>query len=135
MVRFMMQAISVPQFAIIEATIPQSGICLDTRLTFQVSDEVKGVACEVTFRFEAEDKVLLIMAVRCEFAIHPDDWRQLACKDTAAIPTELMEILAVHTIGTSRGILYCKTESTPFTQLMIPPLNVRQILSASPDEK
>ncbi len=56
--------------------------------------------------------------------IHPDDWATFEKEDGLQIPKSVMELLAVHTIGTSRGILFCKTEGTPFNSLMIPPINV-----------
>jgi len=34
----------------------------------------------------------------------------------------------MHTVGTARGVLHSKTESTPFNGLIIPPINVEQII-------
>ncbi len=47
------------------------------------------------------------------------------------IPKNLQEFLAVQTVGTSRGILFSKTEKTPFSQLILPPVNVAEMIKGA----
>jgi hypothetical protein len=35
----------------------------------------------------------------------------------------------MHTVGTIRGILHCKTEGTPFNALILPPINVSEMVT------
>ena len=42
------------------------------------------------------------------------------------IPKELLAHFGVHTIGTARGILHCKTEGTQFNTFILPPINVSE---------
>lgn len=128
--------ISVPQFAIIADRVPNTDLNLSTEIKFEYSDEAMIVACTVTFSFNAEGvNILLKLACRCDFMIHPEDWNAFKREGDMNIPTELLEYLAMQTIGTSRGVLYCKTEGTDFNSLMIPPLNVREIMKDNHSDK
>lgn len=124
MIRFNMTRIAVNQFAVLTDTYPENDMTLSTELSFQYSAETRQISCEVGYRFTAVDDILLVLKSQCEFAIHPEDWKKFITEDGIAIPKSVLELLAVHTIGTSRGILHCKTENTPFNRLMIPPINV-----------
>ncbi len=124
MIRFNMSKIAINQFAILNDNCQGKEITLSTELKFQYSEETRQISCEVGYRFSTEEELFLILKSQCDFVIHPDDWIKFERVDGIAIPKSVMELLAVHTIGTSRGILFCKTEGTPFANLMIPPINV-----------
>lgn len=131
MVRFKMSKISVGQFAILKETapLPDANVTMETNLYFKAATNVERLASDVKFSF-MEDKVpFLLIEVSCEFDIHPDDWKTMLDGDNIIIPKETLENLAVHTIGTTRGVLYCKTEGTDFNKYMIPPINVSAIIS------
>lgn len=124
MIRFNMSKIAINQFAIVNDNCQGKDITLSTELKFQYSEETRQISCEVGYRFTSGTELFLILKSQCDFVIHPDDWKKFKREDEIAIPKHVMELLAVHTIGTSRGILFCKTEGTPFANLMIPPINV-----------
>lgn len=129
MTRFIMTRIAVRQFAILAKELPTNNPLLDTEISFQYSKEVQQIACTASFTFKSDKEKLLVISCTCEFIIHPDDWKSLQQESSEInIPQSLLEILAVHTIGTTRGILYCKTEGTPFNELIIPPINVKKMI-------
>ena len=128
MIRFNMSRIAVNQFAILSDTYPKQNITLSTELSFQYSADTRQISCEVGYRFTTDSELFLILKSQCEFIIHPNDWAKFLKDDSVVIPKSVMELLAVHTIGVSRGILYCKTEGTPFNSLMIPPINVARMM-------
>ena len=70
----------------------------------------------------------MILAITCEFEIEENDYKNIHTNEKTIIPKELLEYFAVHTIGTARGILFCKTESTPYNNIIIPPLNVSEMI-------
>ncbi len=129
MARFKMSRIAVDQFAILKEDLPDKDVVINTDLSFRYSIESEEVACKASFRFKHSEEVLLVLSCVCEFKIHPDDWSLFIKDGNFAIPKSLMEILAVHTIGTSRGVLFCKTEGTKFNGLMIPPINVAEMMN------
>lgn len=68
------------------------------------------------------------LAITCEFEIEENDYKNIHKNEKTVIPKELLEYFAVHTIGTARGILFYKTESTPYNYIIIPPLNVSEMI-------
>lgn len=128
--RFQMTRILVPQFAILANEMPENEITLKTELEYKYSTEEAKLLSDVRYKFNTEnrDTPIIVLEVACEFVIHPEDWQNMRKGDAVEIPKSLMEMMAVHTIGTSRGILYCKTENTPFSGMIIPPINVRKML-------
>lgn len=129
MTRFKMVRIAVEQFAILAKNLPEENISVTTELAFEYSSEANIIACIATFDYFTPDQPILKLSCKCEFKIHPEDWNKIKVEnDEIDIPRFLMEIFAVHTIGTSRGILFCKTEGTPFNVLMIPPVNVVELM-------
>ncbi|MDE7387988.1 MAG: hypothetical protein K2M97_01905 [Muribaculaceae bacterium] len=131
MERFMMIKIQVKQFALLADTLPQDEVGLSTELNFQYSEEAKLVACGAKFKYMTSEQPIMVLEIQCDFAIHPDDWESLRSDGGITLPKSLREILAVHTIGTARGVLFCKTEGTPFNQFMIPPINVAKMMEES----
>lgn len=127
MVRFLMSRIAVKQFAILEKQCPEDGLVLDTDLSFQYSREAHQVACTATFTFKYSERVLVLIGCECTFLVHPDDWKTFEGEEIV-IPKSVLEMFALHTVGTTRGILFCKTEGTPFSELLIPPLNIRKMI-------
>lgn len=129
MIRFNMARIAVKQFAILSDDMPQGEINLSTEISFQYSQESRMIACEVGYKFNSADGPFMVLDIQCEFKIHEEDWEKFVSGDEVSIPKSVLELLAVHTIGTSRGILFCKTEGTPFNRLMIPPINVARMMA------
>lgn len=128
MVRFQMTRIAVEQFALLSDRMPDNDISLSTELSFQYSDEGQGIACIAKFLFRADDKDVAVLVCRCEFGIHPDDAKSFVKDGEVRLPKSLLKFLALHTVGTARGILYCKTEGTPFSQMILPPINVDRMI-------
>lgn len=133
MIRFRMVKISVGQFAILADTMPQGDMSYTVNVGFKVASNAKRIACEfgVVFETSAGDGIsekILLLEETCEFDIHPDDWKGLIENNQMTVsPTELC-MLANQTVGVARGILYCKTENTPFTQFILPPINLTTLI-------
>lgn len=136
MTRFQMVKINVEQFAILASTLPSdTPISFSTELSFMYSIVGKRVACSFNIEFITPDDKLLMLKMSCEFGIHPDDWNKFITGNRLVIPKSLLEFFAVHTIGTARGILFCKTEGTPFNSLIIPPIDVASMIQEGIDEE
>ena len=65
----------------------------------------------------------------CEFDIHPEDWETMVKDDEVKVSKETLCYLAAQTVGVARGVLYCKTEATPFDELILPPINVAEMIN------
>lgn len=129
MVRFRMFKINVEQFAVLTDKLPRNtkDISLETRLSFKAAKDNK-IAPVVRFSFEKSKQPIILIEVCCEFDIHPDDWKNMIIGDDIVIPKETLEILTVQTVGVTRGVLFCKTEGTPFNVFILPPINVASMI-------
>lgn len=130
MIQFMMNHITVDQFAILadEGVSSMDKIRLSSRIGFKMDFDNRLIATTMCFRFEDEDKLFMILEVTCHFAIEPNDWEGMIDKDSIVFPKDFLAHLGMHTIGTARGILYCKTEGTPFNMCILPPVNVAHMI-------
>lgn len=146
MTRFRMRKITVQQFAILTETpptSPQDNIELNIQVMPKYSVEAQGIATSIKFQFLYDDKPFILLELTCEFQIEKTDWKEFVQGDKIVIPKFLLETFVVHTIGTARGIMYCKTEGTPFNIFILPPLNVTEFikgdlvidLTSTPEEK
>lgn len=126
MVQFRMSRISVEQFAILVEEAPQAEIVVDSDVSFGVIPNKQVVAVKFNITFTHEDKKLLVMELHCYFNVRPEDWKKFEKANKVVIPKDLLAHFAMHTVGTARGVLHCKTEGTLYNQFIIPPMNVAE---------
>jgi hypothetical protein len=126
-----MNKISVEQFAILSDNIPTNDpdVRFGASIDFKADTTNRLIACETKFIFEDCDKPFMKLDIQCTFDIEKCDWNKLANKDKQiVIPQLFLCHIAMHTIGTARGILHQKTESTPFNIFIIPPIDIEEII-------
>lgn len=128
MARFRMFNIKTDQFAILADNMPSNEVGLHVAIRFKYADNGRKIGCAVEFDFSAGENKLVILHVTCEFEINPADWETFVKDEIVTIPKSLLEYFAVHTIGTARGILHCKTEGTPFNGIILPPLDATKLV-------
>lgn len=126
MTKFKMFGIHLDQFAIL-CEDGKDEIGMNVNLNFKYGDEGRKVACVVAFNFTSESEKVMVLKVTCDFEITEDDWKAFRKGEEVVIPKDLLEFFAVHTIGTARGVLFCKTENTQFNYVVIPPINVSEM--------
>lgn len=129
MIRFRMFKISVPQFDIYGKDVePIYNIKTDVEI--KNTSDGKAIAVIMTFTFIGKEETAMVLKVMCEFGIHPEDLESLTSDGIITIKKETLDHFLVHTVGTARGILHCKTEGTPFNSVILPPINVSNILQS-----
>lgn len=125
MISFRMTQIKVEQFAILSETLPKDGhIGVETTFAVSVDAKSHAIGMRLKVSYLAEEKMLLTLVLVCTFTIDEDSWIGFVQDNTITIPHGFLAHMAVHTLGTARGVLFCKTENTVFQQLIIPPTNV-----------
>ena len=129
MIKFRMFGIHIDQFAILSKSAPLEDLGLGVNLNYKHAAKGRIMSCSTEFTFlnSAQEKIM-ILAITCEFEIEENDYKNIHKNEKTIISKELLEYFAVHTIGTARGILFCKTESTPYNNIIIPPLNVSEMI-------
>lgn len=122
MISFRMTQIKVEQFAILSEALPKDGN-LGVETTFAVSVDAKShaIGMRLKINYLAEENILLTLVLLCTFAIGEESWNGLVQDNTITIPRGFLAHMAVHTLGTARGVLFCKAEDTVFQQIILPP--------------
>lgn len=131
MIRFRMVRISTEQFAILTKDAPSTDakINLETQLGFKEALSDRQIACDIIFKFGVNESPFLLLNVMCAFEVSKDDWAGMIQRDGSIIlPKGFLGHIAMHTVGTARGILHIKTEGTPFNRYILPAINVEQMI-------
>ena len=105
--RFRMARINIDQFAILTDIVPNGSLEVNVTLSLKYSMDVRRIATSMSFVFGEESERILMLELTCEFEIHEEDW----------------------TVGTARGILHCKTEGSQFNGIILPPVNVTELVT------
>ena len=126
MIGFRMNRIRVDQFAILTDSIPPEDLSLGFAISFGVAPSIHEVCTTVRFDISHAESPLLILELSCFFEIREEDWNKFKQDNKVIIPKELLAHFGVHTIGTARGILHCKTEGTQLNAFILPPINVSE---------
>lgn len=128
-VGFALKGIKTEQFAIFEENYsPKKETSLGTELQFKLDQNNKQIAVFLGFEFLQGKKVFLKIQVSCHFKIEESSWSSLIQENKLIVPKGFLAHLAMITTGTSRGVLFAKTEATPFSTFIIPTLNVAEMI-------
>ena len=128
MLRFRMVRINVEQFAILANDVPAGKITIDTSIGVKASVPDRKIALEVEFNFTSIEEKIMVLKQLSEFEIHEEDWMSFQTEGKVTIPKEMIECFVAQAVGTARGVLHCKTEGTPFNHLILPPLDVTEMI-------
>ncbi len=127
--RFRMFRINVEQFAILAENVQLEKLDIATGLEIKYSLEGKSLAIVMTFNFVSEEEKVMLLKLNCEFQIQEDDWNSQINDAKIIFPKNFIEYLVVQTVGTARGVLHCKTEGTAFNHIILPPMNVSDMIN------
>ena len=128
-VGFALKGIKTEQFAIFEENYsPKKETSLGTELQFKLDQNNKQIAVFLGFEFLQGKKVFLKIQVSCHFKIEESSWNSLIQENKLIVPKGFLAHLAMITAGTSRGVLFAKTEATPFSTFIVPTLNVAEMI-------
>lgn len=131
-VGFGLKKISTEQFATNEnVCFDDESIQLGISIEFGIDEQHKMIGCASHFQFSVKDTPFIIIKVKCEFAIENISWSNFTNNENNSItfPQGFMTHLAVITVGTTRGVLHCKTENTPFNKYFLPTINVNELVT------
>lgn len=128
-VGFALKGIKTEQFAIFEENYaPKKETGLGTELQFKLNQTNKQIAVFLGFEFMQGKKIFLKIQVSCHFKIEESSWNSFIKENKLIVPKGFLAHLAMITTGTSRGVLFGKTEATPFSKFIVPTLNVAEMI-------
>lgn len=130
-VGFVLQAIKTEQFAILDENFShKKPIELDSQLQFKFDQKQNLIAVAIGFNYIQSKKVLLKIVVSCHFKIETESWLSFlkVQEEKLVVPKGFLAHLAMITVGTARGVLHAKTESTDYSKFIIPAINVIEMV-------
>ncbi len=130
MIQFRMRQIKVEQFAILSDIQVENvnKLSLDTELAVSIVPEIHSISMSIRFAFKEKDNLFMVLEVRCIFEVSDESWEELNKSGSLELPDDFLGHMAMHTVGTARGILFCKTEGTKYASIILPPLNVLELI-------
>ena len=128
-VGFTLRKIITEQFA----TFPEY---LDINQVAQVIDSFefflhpdnKQVGIFASFEFKQKGRTIMKIVVSCHFEIDSNVWNGFLGRNQVQLPLDFSTNLLAITAGTTRGILSSKTEHTPFSNFILPLLNLHGMI-------
>ena len=128
-VGFALKGIKTEQFAIFEENYaPKKETGLGTELQFKLDQINKQIGVFLGFEFMQGKKVFIKIQVSCHFKIEESSWSSFIQENKLVVPKGFLAHLAMITTGTSRGVLFAKTEGTQFSKFIVPTLNVAEMI-------
>lgn len=128
-VGFILSGIKTEQFSK-EEKYHKAGkdVDISTELSFVANLEDRVVGVIATFSYEQAKKTFLKLSVNCQFQLIPETWENCIQDEKLVIPKALLAHLSMLTVGTSRGVLFAKTENTIFNVYILPTINVSAMI-------
>lgn len=130
MIKFRMQKIKVNQFAVLTDNLPTT-LNVETIIGVGGEKSKRIITINVKHNIVNENEsIVLKLELSCFFEISPDTWGDFKKEnDFVTIPKTALCYFASQAIGTSRGVLYCKTEGTSFENFVLQPINVDRMIT------
>jgi uncharacterized protein with PQ loop repeat len=129
---FKIKSIATTEFATIK-NFHKNGdeIGISTGFNFGVNHESHTVAVLFDLAFESNKIPFVILKIIMEFDVIPAAFKKFKNKNSKniTIPKEFLTHLAALTVSTARGILHTKLEGTELNYLLLPALNVSDIIT------
>ena len=130
-ISFVLKQIRTEQFAIVDEAITLNPtVNVNTSINFRAEKKDRVIGVMAHFRFEQDKAPIMIISVSCHFQVSEDSWNTFITPESSAtvIPKALMTHFAMLTVGTARGVLHAKTEGTRFNHVLLPAINLTELI-------
>ncbi|MFZ4753755.1 MAG: hypothetical protein ACOYLG_10460 [Chitinophagaceae bacterium] len=128
-IQFQLIGIKTVEFATFEQDFVADGeFMVNTNLNYSFHLEDKVVIVNAKFIFLCNEKPVIAIAVNCYFNLRQWDEYYSESEQKLTLPKNLAQHIAVITIGTTRGVLHTKTEGTLLNSLLLPSINVLELV-------
>lgn len=93
---------------------------------FAVSDDISVVRCRSQFHYLQGDQLLMVLDMVTYFSIAPEGIEEI--KKKGHVPVDFLRYMGTIAVGTARGIIHAKTEGTALNAVVLPPINLVEII-------
>lgn len=130
-VGFNLRGIRTEQFAMFEDYfVHQQAAQVGHSFKFMLNPNLKQLGTFAHFDFKQNDYIIMKIVVSCHFGIDPKTWDSFKNNGKITLPQDFITNLAMITSGVARGILAVKTENTPFSNYLLPLLDITNIIKS-----
>lgn len=129
MIGFRMIMVKVEQFAILNKNLLNEEVGFNTSLSFGFNVPKSEISVRTKYELVQLEEKMVILELNCLFEVRKEDLDLLKTENKIVFPKEFLAHLAMHAVGTARGVLFSKTEGTIFNQFILPPINVASKIS------
>lgn len=126
---FSLRKISIEQFAVLYEPVASKNVEFSFLVKIGHNLDNRQIGVSIIFKFLENKIPFLQLETTCHFEIQKDSWDSFPkdSNDNILINKDFIAHLISIQIGSSRGILYAKTENTPNSKYLIPLVNVQKI--------
>lgn len=124
---YRISGIKTIQFALFpEKYINGRDITLQTSFSFGYNEDLNKIRCISNFEYLQGENILMISEIQCTFDISPNGTLEL--KHLKKIPVDFLRYMATIATGTARGIIHAKSEGTLLAGIILPPINLMEVI-------
>ena len=129
-IQFKYASIKTDQFAILDPhiTIPANEYSLVGEVQIGNNYEARVIIITVSANYRAHDSLAITLKVTSYFEIDEASWTSLRSGEYIIVPKEFLLHICGLSFGTTRGILFAKTEGTDLNRMILPLTNLTQIV-------
>ncbi|GEM66255.1 hypothetical protein SF1_42370 [Sphingobacterium faecium NBRC 15299] len=120
----------VEEFAILEDKLPDDidKLLINCNIQAKVNIDEKIIGITNAVKYSLESKTLLKIKSTLYFKIHEDSWSEFERDTTVVLKKDKVQHFGIIAIGATRGMLIVKTVNTPYSSILLPPLNINKII-------
>lgn len=127
MIPYKIARMETNQFAIFPEKFNSSdAVDVNSSYEFSISTDLDSIRCRSTFHYVQGDNVLMVLEVGAIFAIAPEGVSDI--QEKGAVPVDFLRYMGTIVVGAARGIIHAKTEGTILNSVILPPINLVEII-------
>lgn len=124
--------IETKQFAVFpEKFINSEPVLVKSSFGFSPSEDLQTIGCRSVFNYIQNENLLLVTELLTVFALAPEGVEEI--KKKGIIPVDFLRYMATIAVGAARGVIHTKTEGTVLNSIVLPPINLVEIIKQDLD--
>lgn len=92
-----------------------------------IHSDISNLRCIVHLELKQKKDVILLIEVETYFSLTKDSWEKIS-DNTYKLPADFIRHLALLSFSTVRGIVYSKTQDSESRKIILPSIDVNQIV-------
>lgn len=103
-------------------------VMVNTDCGYNVRTDLHQVRNVISVNYVQNEKLLLVVQLACYYDIAPDGFE--AIKKDGKIPVDFLRYMGSISVGTIRGVIHTKTEGTVLNPVVLPPINLEEMIKS-----